>query len=506
MITAQQGKANCLSRWLWTMIGLTVLCYLANTLLGALNQDEGWYLYAARQMMGGEIPHRDFFFTQGLLMPAVYAGFGWLWSAAGIWGGRLFTAGLSVAALCIADRTLNRSLSKAEDNPLARLMFWAFTGVNLWYTYFTAIPKTYGLCTFGIALGLYLLTHRSASEVRLNSACVAIAGVVFAALVDVRVSMGILLPTIGAWLFFYRRNVGSWAWMYFLLSAGVTLLALFLPEVLLWGEQFFEAQRFHAARESMGLVGMIGCVARLMRFNPLLCLMSILIGWLWITGSLTTKSHSEGLPSFSQLWLLCAGTLAGIHLLAPVPYDDYLIPAILPFAMAIALRCADLPFDTLKPAFVKGAALATVALTLCASPVAQDWVIAGQDRFWVKQKEKPDLFLLWEVADRLRQAAQRLQTDLIWTQDTYLAVEAGLRVPKGLEMGPFSKPQAIDASAKLAAWSGYTFALKYPVLTPDPEQEAKLNALKAVYHHTLFTVPMFGQGGTSLVVAERIMP
>lgn len=506
MITAQQSKGKCLSRWLWTMLGLTVLCYLANTLLGALNQDEGWYLYAARQMMGGEIPHKDFFFTQGLLMPAFYACFGWLWLPSGIWGGRLFTAGISFVALLIADWTLNLSISKEGDRKLARVMFWAFTGVNLWYTYFTAIPKTYGLCTLGIALGLRLLVQRRVSENHLNSVCVVIAGVLFAALVDVRISMAVLLPTIGGWLFFHRRSVGHLAWFFFLISAGVTLLVLFLPELLFWREQFVEVQRFHTARESMGVVGMIGCVARLIRFNPLLCFTSILIGWLWLTGHLTAKSCSDSTPCFSQLWLLCAGVLAGVHLIAPVPYDDYLIPAILPFAMAIALRCVDLPWDMLKFSFVKVSALAAVALTLCASPIAQDWVIAGQDRFWVKQKVKPDLFLLWEVAGRVRQAAQRLQTDLIWTQDTYLAVEAGLRVPNGLEMGPFSKPHPIDSSPQLAAWSGYTFALKYPVLTPDPEQEVKLNALKAVYQHTLFTVPMFGQGGTAFVVAERIVP
>ena len=41
---------------------------------GLFNEDEGWYLYAARQVDAGLMPVRDFVFFQGLVYPRVMAG------------------------------------------------------------------------------------------------------------------------------------------------------------------------------------------------------------------------------------------------------------------------------------------------------------------------------------------------------------------------------------------------------------------------------------------------
>jgi len=38
---------------------------------GSLNQDEGWYLYAAQMVRDGKFPYHDFFFTQGPALPFV---------------------------------------------------------------------------------------------------------------------------------------------------------------------------------------------------------------------------------------------------------------------------------------------------------------------------------------------------------------------------------------------------------------------------------------------------
>ena len=40
---------------------------------GGVNQDEGWYLYAAQLVHDGKFPYRDFFFTQGPSLPVVYS-------------------------------------------------------------------------------------------------------------------------------------------------------------------------------------------------------------------------------------------------------------------------------------------------------------------------------------------------------------------------------------------------------------------------------------------------
>lgn len=504
MATNAIERTSSLTRWTLLALGMTILCYVANAFLGALNQDEGWYLYAARKVMSGALPHRDFCYTQGLVMPIVYAGLGWLWSVAGILGGRLVTIAFSLAALCIADRTLLSCGTRLEERKLMRLAFFSMLGINLWYTYFTCIPKTYGLCTLGIAIGLRLLTGWNEKQ-RIDVACAAVAGGVFALITDVRLSMGILIPTIAVWLFLQRNWVGKWVWFAFLTTASLTLALLFLPELLFWPEAFWETYTFHAKREAMGLVGILGSIARIIRFNPLLVFLSILIAWLQFSKKPALRATTELRGKYQQLWLVCAAAFGVAHLIAPVPYDDYFVPMMLPLAMAIAFAFARLPFDSMRIAMGKCLVMAAVALTICASPIAQDWVILGKDRFWVQRKPAPDLFILWEAARTLRAEAKRLNEDTLWTQDTYLAVEAGLKVPTGLEMGPFSKPVS-TTMPKLAAWSGYTFALRYPELSVNPEQSQQLDALRQIYGRQLFQMPVFGQGGTTLTVAERTLP
>jgi hypothetical protein len=66
--------------------------------LGPLNQDEGWYLYAALETAAGRLPYRDFFFTQGPVLPMVYGWLAPLWSDAGVLGGRIVTATLGLLA------------------------------------------------------------------------------------------------------------------------------------------------------------------------------------------------------------------------------------------------------------------------------------------------------------------------------------------------------------------------------------------------------------------------
>ncbi|MDD3604519.1 MAG: hypothetical protein PHD86_04960, partial [Kiritimatiellae bacterium] len=75
------------------VLALTVCVLLtaANILLGELNQDEGWYLYAAGQVARGALPYRDFAFTQAPVMPFVYAATDVLVRAWGVAGDRIVT-------------------------------------------------------------------------------------------------------------------------------------------------------------------------------------------------------------------------------------------------------------------------------------------------------------------------------------------------------------------------------------------------------------------------------
>ena len=56
--------------WAFALFASAVMAALA-VWWGALNQDEGWYLYAAQLVGAGKLPYRDFFFTQGPALPIV---------------------------------------------------------------------------------------------------------------------------------------------------------------------------------------------------------------------------------------------------------------------------------------------------------------------------------------------------------------------------------------------------------------------------------------------------
>ena len=85
----------------------------ASVWMGGLNQDEGWYLYAANLVAEGRVPYRDFFYTQGPLLPIVYSAFTWVWGSWGLLGARVFTLLLGAASVLFAS-ALARRLAPQE--------------------------------------------------------------------------------------------------------------------------------------------------------------------------------------------------------------------------------------------------------------------------------------------------------------------------------------------------------------------------------------------------------
>ena len=69
------NKHRCPSKWnIITMAGilLYIIFSIVYLLWGRLNADEGWYLYASRLVFKGQIPYRDFAYTQAPLLPYIY--------------------------------------------------------------------------------------------------------------------------------------------------------------------------------------------------------------------------------------------------------------------------------------------------------------------------------------------------------------------------------------------------------------------------------------------------
>ena len=77
--------------WLFAAV-LAVCAAVLAVWFGGLNQDEGWYLYAAQMVRAGKLPYRDFFYTQGPTMPFVYAVLAPVWLAAMLWASGAYAA------------------------------------------------------------------------------------------------------------------------------------------------------------------------------------------------------------------------------------------------------------------------------------------------------------------------------------------------------------------------------------------------------------------------------
>lgn len=124
---------------------------LSFVVLGQLNSDEGWYLYASKLVLQGALPYRDFSYTQTPLLPFVY----------GVWQvlqpslllGRVTSVVISLGVLLMGI-AIARRYAGSRGGALAALLAAAFTfGV-----YFDSIVKTYALLGFFFSATLFLLS------------------------------------------------------------------------------------------------------------------------------------------------------------------------------------------------------------------------------------------------------------------------------------------------------------------------------------------------------------
>ncbi|MDR2849816.1 MAG: hypothetical protein LBW77_04635, partial [Verrucomicrobiota bacterium] len=214
---------------------------------GNLNQDEGWYLYAARSVAEGRLPYRDFFFTQGPVMPHVYGWLAGLWAPHGVLGGRVATACLGLLG-CLLTAGLARRAAPLPRAPEAGVIAFALTACNLYHVYFTAIPKTYALASCLLAGGYLALSlcvsRRKKTRSIMSSMWALPAGVLVAFAAGARLSLGALLPVTVLGLLVTCRKTGA-AFFWFALGGGVGLALVFGPSLLESREAFVFSQTFH---------------------------------------------------------------------------------------------------------------------------------------------------------------------------------------------------------------------------------------------------------------------
>ena len=503
-----------------------------NLVFGDLNQDEGWYLYAARLIDEGQLPYQDFAFTQAPVLPFVYSVIQPLMERWGVAAGRLLSLALALATAFVA-ATLGRRLAPRGHGTFAFLMTWLLIAGCIYQSYFTTVVKTYSLCAFFMTFGFLALT--SPGWVGAFGA-----GVLLVLAAGTRVSAGVLLPLVFACLLYRRRVFGNTAWMGFAVGAGLAAVLVFLPFLLVAPEAtWFSLVQYHSSRSAGGFLPMLvfkaGFISRMVQafFLPLALAVTLLI-LRWCGGLRPEKSADESpVPSLASLAWLSVAVVTAVHFSAPFPYEDYQCVIFPVFVAALSsawvrAMAPVLPAERASP-FVVGMLGVVLLLgvgSAFSSPINQDWFVRGRDRIWWRLKDRPDLMVLRQAGAWVRSHSK--PSDLLLTQDTYLAVEAHRRVPRGLEMGPFSyypewsRKQAKQlhvlnrdmmrellaaAPAPLAAFSGYGLSIRSPEISelPDVEQRALWSLVEQRYQEVL-TVPHFGQAHTTLRLLERQAP
>ena len=521
-----------------------------NVWMGELNQDEGWYLYAAKQMAEGRIPYRDFAFTQPPMLPLVYSwAYPWV-GQFGLLGGRAVTWAFGTLGLLFATWLAMRAGPRKAQRLTGGLCF-ILIAMNVYQSYFTTVVKTYSLASLFLGAGLLALAF--VGPRRGFRAAVA-AGFLLACAAATRISLGATLALGGLYLLACRRRLRSWAWLDFglggLLGLGVTLL----PFMALGRDGFrFGVIEYHSLREAGPWLAQIaykvGCLSRLAgAYFPAtvggLFLLILAGRYLLLRAGPDERTDispeypgpDDIAPRFNMFLWTVVIALSLVHLAAPFPYDDYQVPVYPIFCAALAstgarwwLREENRRYGgspELRSA--RRLAILTVTWLTCglyafSSPLAQSWFVAGRDRIWWRLREESPVAQLRDTAKWVRALNTPEGGTHLLTQDTYLAVEAGLPVPPGLEMGPFSyypdwereKAERLgvmnrdmmiellqtETNAPIAALSGYSLSIRSPeVQEVVRDDQLAFDEILATRFERVESVPHFGQAGTTLVL------
>ncbi len=499
--------------WLLAAAAYAVLSFAA-IYLGGLNQDEGWYLYAARLVSEGQLLYADFAYTQGPLFPMVYGALSSLWLDGGVLAARLLTSSIGLLAILFAV-ALARILVSDEKKNCAGLLIFLLLGNNLYHLYYTAIPKTYALASLFGLMGFYLLAVGLKSTRKwMCSILVFASGLSLAFAAGARISLGILLAVCGVALLLAVRRY-RWNFLWFGLGGMLGLMLVYGPSLM--NPAAFDglcaAQKYHAARGGFDIVFVVGSLSRLVRwYIPVFILLGLgVAGFLMSAKEERDDSYETHVRFMGRLCLIGFLAVFLVQMVAPFPYEDYQVPIMGLLMVAAVTLAMRMPlFDSRRTTVLLP--LLTLGLVWAGSfgsPLLEGWMTNGQDRFWARVKEKPELAQLQEMAKMIEVLDPGGKTLL--TQDLYLAIETGRKVPKGLEMGPFSilsddewKALLASAPAPLAAMSGYTFAIEPPRCNERPlaQQLEYWNLLKKHYKLVL-KEESFGQHATTLLILKR---
>lgn len=492
----------------WLLASVVALCAaVLSVWWGSLNQDEGWYLYAARLVSEGKMPYRDFFFTQGPALPIVYSAL----PVKGLLSGRLVTLMFSLSATAAAI-AFARRLVTADKRSLVSLTVFSMLACNLYHVYFTTIPKTYALGAASAMIGFLLL-----SRGWYFSAALAMA---FSS--GTRISLVLMLGVVGIWLMATRFR--DFSWLRFGLGGATGLFLVYglfaMDPSSLKG--LLAAQAYHAGRGGFDPFFVAGSFCRLVRGYQALGAVLFAAAAFRLCRRRDVSAVDSAPQIRGMLWMtgLSFAAVLLLQMSAPFPYDDYEVPIMPLLAVLVSVFFVN---SVSGVSAAKWFPVLTAGMCALSSPMLQEWMTNGHDRFWVLKKDASELAQVREAARRI-EALDPGGTDLL-TQDLYLAVEAGRKVPAGLEMGPFSYFPSMDdreaaaihvlnsgrmekllesAPCAVAALSGYAFAIEVPKGTRTPRQDVdRYRKIVEKHYRSAGSMENFGQNHTRLDLFVR---
>jgi len=525
--------------WAIALITAIVLSGM-NLFFGELNHDEGWYLYAARLISQGKLPYVDFASTQGPVLPFVYSVIQPLIDRSGVAGGRLFTALLGIICAFVT-AYIAYSISPQERRKISALIAFSLIAVNVYQSYFCTIVKTYALAGLLLALGFLVLSYAVNFNARTERkkkfpALLFFGGVLLSLSAGTRLSLGITIPVVFIWLLFNREIEPAdgfvrrmWLAGWFAGGAVLGLCILYLPFAIMAPDAlWFALVEYHAGREAGGIASQLlykaGFVSRVLRAYPVVAGICVIF-WLGKLYGIGSNTNRMRLSAFEWLLWLCGIAVSIVHFAVSFPYDDYQVAVYPLFVCASAVAIVKFADNEKTELWLASIVLLLCVVTSFSSPINQEWFIAKRDRIWWLKRDETSLQKLQRVARWLHEEAKLRRGDMILTQDIYLAVEAGLYVPAGLEMGPFSyfpdwsrkkaeKCRVVNqemlleimdkCGAKVSAFSGYGLSIRCPGITPLSEDERKILWYQLQKRYSIVKeFEDFGQASTKLVILMR---
>src|SRR5437773_1240856 len=136
---------------LGAILAVYAIASLRLVLLGNVNHDEGYYLYAAKLAWQGQVPYRDFAFFQAPLLLYVYG------LPQALVGGSLYAGRLTSFVLGAATLVLVGALARRLAGKLAALIATALLVATSTFDWVFTTTRTEPLTGCLVALSLYCL-------------------------------------------------------------------------------------------------------------------------------------------------------------------------------------------------------------------------------------------------------------------------------------------------------------------------------------------------------------